>query len=69
MDSNNDMFFLRGIVKLYASAPYLSIYQSNIYTLFWNYLLSVWNSHIALPGWERYTLLNMLDEDDAADIL
>ncbi len=69
IDSNNGMFFLREIVKPNASAPYLSIYQSNIYTFFWNYVLSVCNSHIALPGWAVHTLLNMLDEDDAADIL
>lgn len=57
------------IVKLYGSAPYLSIYQSNIYTFFWNYVLSVWISHTALSGWAVHTLLNMLDKDYAADIL
>lgn len=70
MDSNNDMLFLREIVKLYASVPYLIIYQSNIYFFFfWNYLLSVWNSHTALPGLVVHTGVKHLDLNKSTQIV
>ncbi len=69
IDSNNGMFFLREICETKCLCSIFEHLSVNIYTFFWNYVLSVCNSHIALPGWAVHTLLNMLDEDDAADIL
>ncbi len=61
MDSNNDVLFNGNCETLCFSSLFEHISVK--------YVLSVWISHTALPGWAVHTLLNMLDKDDAADIL
>lgn len=64
MDSNNVIF--KGNQE---TICFCSIFEhlkvKNVHFL----LELFWHSRIALPGWVVHTLLNMLDEDGAADIL